>query len=49
MGLIELIVKQEKQAPKLAAEIIQRDRTEIADDLVRQGFIELLGFVAQIK
>jgi predicted transposase/invertase (TIGR01784 family) len=49
ISLIELIVGQEKRASELAAEIMQRTRTEIADATVRQSIIELLETVLVSK
>ncbi len=49
MGLIELIVSKESQAPKLVQELMERTRTEIADTTIKQGIIELLESVLVSK
>lgn len=49
MGLIELIVSKEVQAPKLVQQLMKRTRTEIADTNVQRGIIELLESVLVSK
>jgi predicted transposase YdaD len=40
-----LIISKEAQAPELVKQLIQRARTEFADEAVKQGIIELLDSV----
>jgi predicted transposase/invertase (TIGR01784 family) len=49
MGLIELIVSKETQAPKLVQNLMQRTKTEIGNDRERQGIIDLLESVLVSK
>ncbi|MBK1990247.1 DUF2887 domain-containing protein [Sphaerospermopsis aphanizomenoides BCCUSP55] len=49
MGLIELIVSKETQAPELVQNLMQRTKTEITNDRERQGIIELLETVLLSK
>jgi predicted transposase/invertase (TIGR01784 family) len=49
MGLIELILSQETQAPELVQNLMQRTKTEIGNDSERQGIIELLESVLVSK
>ncbi|WP_071190523.1 DUF2887 domain-containing protein [Trichormus sp. NMC-1] len=49
MGLIELIVSKETQAPELVQNLMQRTKTEISNDRERQGIIELLETVLLSK
>jgi len=49
VGLIQLIVSKETQAPDLVQQLMQRTRTEIVDVTIRQGIIELLESVLVSK
>jgi predicted transposase/invertase (TIGR01784 family) len=49
MGLIELIVSQEAQAPELVKTLMARTKTEVENDREKQGIIELLGTVLLSK
>ena len=49
MGLIELIVSKENQAPELVKNLMQRTQTEITNNLEREGIIELLETVLLSK
>ncbi|MFM6184136.1 MAG: Rpn family recombination-promoting nuclease/putative transposase [Dolichospermum sp.] len=49
MGLIELIVSQEAQAPELVKTLIARTKTEVENDREKQGIIELLETVLLSK
>ena len=49
MGLIELIVSQEAQAPELVKTLMARTKTEIDNDSEKQGIIELLETVLLSK
>ncbi len=49
IGLIQLIVSKETQAPALVQQLMQRTRTEIVDVTIRQGIIELLESVLVSK
>ncbi|MDD1417549.1 DUF2887 domain-containing protein [Dolichospermum sp. ST_sed1] len=49
MGLIELILSKETQAPELVQNLMQRTKTEIANSTERQGIIELLESVLVSK
>ncbi|QYX30574.1 DUF2887 domain-containing protein [Sphaerospermopsis torques-reginae] len=49
MGLIELIVSKENQAPELVKNLMQRTKTEITNNSEREGIIELLETVLLSK
>ncbi|NET01760.1 MAG: Rpn family recombination-promoting nuclease/putative transposase [Sphaerospermopsis sp. SIO1G1] len=49
MGLIELIVSQENQAPEIVKNLMQRTKTEINNDSEREGIIDLLETVLLSK
>ncbi len=49
MGLIELIVSKENQAPELVKNLMQRTKTEISNNSEREGIIELLETVLLSK
>jgi len=49
MGLIELIVSKEAQAPELVKTLLDRTKTEIENDREKQGIIELLETVLLSK
>jgi predicted transposase/invertase (TIGR01784 family) len=49
MGLIELIVSKEAQAPELVKTLMVRTKTEIENDREKQGIIELLETVLLSK
>ena len=49
VGLIQLIISKETQAPDLVQQLMQRTRTEILDVTIRQGIIELLESVLVSK
>jgi predicted transposase/invertase (TIGR01784 family) len=49
MGLIELIVSKETQAPKLVKTLLDRTKTEVENDREKQGIIELLETVLLSK
>jgi len=49
MGLIELIVSKEAQAPELVKTLMARTKTEIENDREKQGIIELLETVLLSK
>ena len=49
MGLIELILSKETQAPELVQNLMQRTKTEIGNDSERQGIIDLLESVLVSK
>jgi predicted transposase/invertase (TIGR01784 family) len=49
IGLIQLIISQEAQAPELVKQLMQRASTEITNVAVRQGIIELLESVLVYK
>jgi predicted transposase YdaD len=49
MGLIELIVSQEVQAPELVKTLLDRTNTEVENDREKQGIIELLETVLLSK
>ncbi|BAZ79590.1 hypothetical protein NIES73_08350 [Sphaerospermopsis kisseleviana NIES-73] len=49
MGLIELIVSKENQAPELVKNLMQRTQTEITNNSEREGIIELLETVLLSK
>ena len=49
MGLIELIVSKEAQAPELVKTLIARTKTEVENDREKQGIIELLETVLLSK
>ncbi|MEA5620779.1 DUF2887 domain-containing protein [Cronbergia sp. UHCC 0137] len=49
MGLIELIISKESQAPELVKNLMERTRKEIVDSGVRQGIIDLLETVLVSK
>ena len=49
MGLIELIVSKETQAPELVKNLMARTKTEIDNNREKQGIIELLETVLLSK
>ncbi|MTJ40259.1 Rpn family recombination-promoting nuclease/putative transposase [Dolichospermum sp. UHCC 0406] len=49
MGLIELIVSKEAQAPELVKALLDRTKTEVENDREKQGIIELLETVLLSK
>ena len=49
MGLIELIVSKENQAPQLVQNLMERTKTEISNYREKQGIIELLETVLVSK
>ena len=49
MGLIELIVSKEAQAPELVKTLMTRTKTEVENDREKQGIIELLETVLLSK
>ena len=49
MGLIELIVSKEAQAPELVKTLMERTKTEVENDREKQGIIELLETVLLSK
>jgi predicted transposase/invertase (TIGR01784 family) len=49
MGLIELIVSKEAQAPELVKTLMARTKTEVENDREKQGIIELLETVLLSK
>jgi len=49
VGLIQLILAQDIQAPVLVQQLLQRARTEIADPLVTRDIIDLLETVLVSK
>jgi len=49
MGLIELILSKETQAPELVKNLMERTKTEIDNSTERQGIIELLESVLVSK
>ncbi|WP_353930025.1 DUF2887 domain-containing protein [Okeanomitos corallinicola TIOX110] len=49
MGLIELIVSKENQAPELVKNLMNRTKTEIANNTEREGIIDLLETVLLSK
>jgi predicted transposase/invertase (TIGR01784 family) len=49
MGLIELIVSKETQAPELVKTLLDRTKTEVENDREKQGIIELLETVLLSK
>ncbi|MBS3027217.1 MAG: Rpn family recombination-promoting nuclease/putative transposase [Dolichospermum sp. DET50] len=49
MGLIELILSKETQAPELVQNLMQRTKTEITNSTEKQGIIELLESVLVSK
>jgi predicted transposase/invertase (TIGR01784 family) len=49
VGLIQLILAQEAQAPLLVQQLLARAKTEIADPLVTRGIIDLLETVLVSK
>jgi predicted transposase/invertase (TIGR01784 family) len=49
MGLIELIVSKEVQAPELVKTLLDRTKTEVENDREKQGIIELLETVLLSK
>ena len=49
MGLIELIVSKENQAPQLVQNLMERTKTEISNDREKKGIIELLETVLVSK
>jgi predicted transposase YdaD len=49
MGLIELIVSKETQAPELVQNLMQRTKTEITNNRERQDIIDLLESVLVSK
>jgi predicted transposase/invertase (TIGR01784 family) len=49
MGLIELIVSKEAQAPELVKTLLDRTKTEVENDREKQGIIELLETVLLSK
>jgi predicted transposase/invertase (TIGR01784 family) len=49
MGLIELIISQEVQAPELVKTLLDRTKTEVENDREKQGIIELLETVLLSK
>ena len=49
VGLIQLILAQESQAPILVQQLLQRAKTEIADPLVTRDIIDLLETVLVSK
>ena len=49
MGLIELIVSKEAQAPELVKTLLDRTNTEVVNDREKQGIIELLETVLLSK
>lgn len=49
MGLIELIVSKEAQAPELVKNLMERTKREIEDDSKKQSIIELLETVLLSK
>jgi len=49
VGLIQLIIAQEAQAPILVQQLLQRSRTEIADSSVARDIIDLLETVLVSK
>ncbi len=49
MGLIELILSKETKAPELVQNLMQRTKTEIANNRERQGIIDLLESVLVSK
>ena len=49
VGLIQLIIAQESQTPKIVQQLLQRARTEIPDPLITRGIIDLLETVLVSK
>jgi len=49
MGLIQLIISKEAQAPELVKQLMQRTKVEITDFTVKQNIIELLESVLVSK
>jgi predicted transposase/invertase (TIGR01784 family) len=49
VGLIELIVSKENQAPQLVQNLMARTKTEVSNESERQGIIELLESVLMSK
>ena len=49
MGLIELILSQETQAPEIVKNLMQRTKTEISNNSEREGIIDLLETVLLSK
>jgi len=49
LGLIQLIIAQESQAPTLVQQLLQRAKTEIPDPVVARGIIDLLETVLVSK
>ena len=49
MGLIELIISKENQSQELVKNLMARTKTEISNDIERQGIIELLESVLVSK
>lgn len=49
MGLIELIISKENQSQELVKNLMARTKTEISNDIERQGIIELLESVLMSK
>ncbi len=49
MGLIELILSKETQAPELVQNLMKRTKTEISNNTERQGIIDLLESVLVSK
>ena len=47
--LIQLIISQESQTPKIVQQLLQRVRTEIPDPLITRGIIDLLETVLVSK
>ncbi|MEB3119919.1 MAG: DUF2887 domain-containing protein [Snowella sp.] len=49
VGLIQLIIAQESQVPKIVQQLLQRAKTEIPDPLITRGIIDLLETVLVSK
>lgn len=49
MGLIQLIISKEAQAPEIVKQLVQRTKAEIIDSTVKQNIIELLESVLVSK
>ena len=49
VGLIQLIIAQESQVPKIVQQLLQRAKTEIPDPLITSGIIDLLETVLVSK
>jgi predicted transposase YdaD len=49
VGLIQLIIAQESQVPKIVQQLLQRATTEMPDPLITRGIIDLLETVLVSK